>query len=62
MIVLDTNVLSESFRLQPADAVRRWMRAQPPASPFTTAISEAEVFYGMALMPPGQRHFQPSRL
>ena len=55
MIVLDTNVLSEGFRPQPAEAVRRWMLAQPPASLFTTVISEAEVFFGMALMPRGQR-------
>jgi predicted nucleic acid-binding protein len=55
MIVLDTNVLSEGFRLKPADAVRRWLRAQPPASLFMTTISEAEIFYGVALTPRGGR-------
>ncbi len=55
MIVLDTNVLSETLRSNPADAVRRWMRAQPATSLFTTTICEAETFYGVALMPAGRR-------
>ncbi len=29
MIVLDTNVVSEILRRKPAEAVIRWMRAQP---------------------------------
>jgi len=55
MIILDTNVLSETLRLNPVDSVRRWMRAQPATSLFTTTICEAEIFYGLALMAPGRR-------
>jgi predicted nucleic acid-binding protein len=33
MIVLDTNVLSEAMRLEPADSVKRWMGAQPDDGP-----------------------------
>jgi toxin FitB len=55
MIVLDTNVLSETFRAKPADSVKRWMAAQPSTDLFTTAICEAEILYGVALMPPGRR-------
>ena len=55
MIVLDTNVLSETLRPAPADSVSRWMRAQPSSSLFTTSICEAEIFYGVALMPKGWR-------
>src|SRR5262245_49914488 len=55
MIVLDTNVLSETLRDKPADAVRRWMQTQVPMSLFTTTICEAEMFYGLALMPAGRR-------
>jgi toxin FitB len=55
MIVLDTNVLSEALRPNPADAVKRWMQAQPSMSLFTTTICEAEILYGIALMPAGRR-------
>src|SRR5260370_31080121 len=55
MIVLDTNVLSESMRPKPADSVRRWMEAQPRATLFTTSICAAEIFYGLALLPVGRR-------
>lgn len=33
----------------------RWMRSQPASDLFTTAISEAEIMYGIALMPAGRR-------
>lgn len=55
MIILDTNVLSELMRPAPADTVVRWIRARPPASLFTTAVNEAEILYGLALLPLGQR-------
>ena len=55
MIVLDTNVLSESLRPKPADSVIRWMRAQPTDRLFTTTVCEAEIFYGLALLPTGRR-------
>jgi predicted nucleic acid-binding protein len=55
MIVLDTNVLSETLRPEPAEAVRRWMAGQPSARLFTTTICEAEIRYGLALMPMGRR-------
>ncbi len=55
MIVLDTSVVSETLRLDPADAVKRWLEAQPATSLFTTAICEAEILYGVALMPAGRR-------
>ena len=55
MIVLDTNVLSEVMRPQPSARVLEWMRAEPLASLFTTAITEAELLYGIALLPHGRR-------
>ena len=55
MIVLDTNVLSELMRPRPARAVENWIAAQPSASLFTTAITQAEVLYGLALLPAGRR-------
>jgi toxin FitB len=55
VIILDTNVLSEILRPTPADSVGRWMQAQPSTGLFTTTICEAEIFYGLALMPAGRR-------
>ena len=50
MIVLDTSVLSELMRPSPSIEVMRWVRGQPAAQLFTTAITEAEVFYGIELL------------
>jgi len=55
VIILDTDVLSEILRPAPADSVGRWMQAQSSATLFTTTICEAEIFYGLALMPAGRR-------
>lgn len=55
MMLLDTNVLSEFMRPQPAPQVVAWLDAQNPANMYTSAISRAEIELGLALMPPGQR-------
>ncbi|MBI3181288.1 MAG: type II toxin-antitoxin system VapC family toxin [Myxococcales bacterium] len=55
MTVLDTNVLSELMRESASKPVLEWLSAQTPASLFTTTITEAEVFLGLALLPSGKR-------
>jgi predicted nucleic acid-binding protein len=55
MIVLDTSVLSESLRPQPSSIVLDWLHAQPVVALFTTAITEAEIYLGIALLPQGNR-------
>jgi toxin FitB len=55
MIVLDTNVLSETWRPAPSPKVLAWMRSQPMSALFTTTITEAELFYGIALLPDSKR-------
>lgn len=55
MIVLDTNVLSELLAPNPSPAVVSWLAAQPAAAVFTTAVTEAEILYGLALLPDGRR-------
>lgn len=55
MILLDTNVLSELMRPVPSAAVESWMSGQPVAGIFISAITEAELRYGLALLPDGQR-------
>ena len=55
MIVLDTNVLSELMKAEPAENVVAWVGEQPASSLFVTAINQAEILYGIALLPDGRR-------
>ncbi|MGO3932190.1 type II toxin-antitoxin system VapC family toxin [Rhodopseudomonas pseudopalustris] len=55
MIVLDTNVISELMRPKPDAAVMAWIGEQPIAGLFTTSLTQAEIFYGLALLPEGRR-------
>lgn len=55
MIVLDTNVLSELMSPSPAKAVTRWVSLHPAATLYATAITRAEIIYGILLMPAGRR-------
>ena len=55
MIILDTNVLSETLRPAPSARVLEWMRSEPASALFTTAITGSELLYGVALLPEGRR-------
>jgi toxin FitB len=58
MIVLDTNVLSEMMRASPCAEVVEWLAAQPSMSLYTTTITQAEILYGVGLLPAGRRRTQ----
>ena len=55
MIVLDTNVVSELMRVSPSEDVVEWVRRHPGDLLCTTAISVAEVRYGIARLSAGRR-------
>ena len=55
MIVLDTNVVSEAMRPEPARAVRLWLDAQPASILYLTAVSQAELLFGIAKLESGRR-------
>ena len=55
MFILDTNVLSELMRQKPSARVVAWVAAQPARDLFTTAITEAEILYGIQLLAKGKR-------
>ena len=55
MIVLDTNVLSELMRTQPETRVVEWLDSQNAAAMAVTAITVAEILYGIERMPDGRR-------
>ncbi|WP_454739967.1 PIN domain-containing protein [Cupriavidus necator] len=55
MIVLDTNVLSELMRAQAKPAVIDWLDRQAQDSLTVTAVTVAELLYGIARLPDGRR-------
>src|SRR5258708_214251 len=55
MILLDTNVVSELMKSAPEPAVMGWINAIPGATMFLSAVTQAEILYGVALVPEGKR-------
>jgi len=55
MILLDTNVISELLRPAPAPSVETWLAAQDGPDVYLSAVSEAELRLGVALLPAGSR-------
>ena len=55
MIILDTNVVSEPMRPQPAQEILVWLASQPAAELFITSITEAEILFGIERLPDGRR-------
>jgi predicted nucleic acid-binding protein len=54
MILLDTNVLSELMRPQPNPVVLAWVDAHSGEA-LVSAITQAEISLGVALLPDGKR-------
>ena len=55
MIVVDTNVVAELMRPEPNEVVRRWSVALRIDESYTTAITVAEILYGIERLPSGRR-------
>ena len=55
MILLDTNVISEAMRESASDRVIGWIDAQPVETLFLSAITLAEIRFGIAALPSGKR-------
>ena len=55
MILVDTNVISETLRQQPDPAVVRWMDTQSIETLYLSAVTVAELRYGIAVLPEGRR-------
>ena len=53
MILLDTSVLSEPWKPVPDEAVIAWLDAQAIETLFLSAITIAELRFGIAAMPSG---------
>jgi len=55
MILLDTNVISEPWKPAPDTSVMTWLDAQAIETLFISAVTIAELRFGIACMPPGRR-------
>jgi predicted nucleic acid-binding protein len=55
VIVLDTSVISELTRQVPEPGVLSWLGSLPAGEVGTTAVTAAELLYGVARMPAGRR-------
>ena len=55
MILLDTNVISELMRAEPAQPVLDWFAKYDAGDLFISAVTEAELRTGVAILQEGQR-------
>ncbi len=55
MVILDTNVVSELLRPTPEPRVEAWLARQDGGQVFLTAVTEAELRTGVAIMADGKR-------
>ena len=55
MFVLDTNVVSELMRPVPEPTVEAWVAVRRAEDMYFSAVSEAELRYGVAILPAGRR-------
>jgi len=62
MIVLDTNVVSEAMRPEPAPAVLAWLNAQVAETLYISSVTLAELLFGIGALPVGKRKDRQSRV
>lgn len=55
MFLLDTNVVSELLRPSPEPVVETWVGDHQATDLYFSAIGEAELRYGVAILPAGRR-------
>lgn len=55
MIILDTNVLSETQKASPDERVMTFLDRLDPSQTFITSITVAEMLFGIDILPDGKR-------
>ena len=55
MIILDTNVVSELMRPVPSSNVVAWVAGQTTTNLYLSTVSEAELRFGVEILPTGER-------
>jgi predicted nucleic acid-binding protein len=54
MILLDTNVISEAMKPEPAPAVRRWLDEQAAETLYLSSVTIAELLFGIGALAKGK--------
>jgi toxin FitB len=54
LIILDTNVVSEMMKASSAVRVTKWVSSHAHSRIFTTSVTQAEIFFGLEIMPHGR--------
>lgn len=55
MIILDTNVISETQKVNPSPLVMTYLDGCDPTTTYITAITVSEILYGIDILPAGKR-------
>lgn len=55
MILLDTNVVSETMKPAPSPIVQRWLDEQAAETLYLSSVTIAEAMFGIRTMPDGRR-------
>jgi hypothetical protein len=55
MILLDTNIVSEVMKTQPAEAVVAWLNGQDSEKLYVSSVTIGEITYGLRILPDGKR-------
>jgi predicted nucleic acid-binding protein len=55
MILLDTNVVSEAMKPEPAASVREWLDAQAAETLYLSTVTIAELLFGVGALQDGKR-------
>jgi toxin FitB len=58
LVILDTNVISELTHLEANPKIVAWVDKFDHEELYTTAVTKAEILYGLAAMPAGRRKFE----
>jgi toxin FitB len=58
LVILDTNVISELTRAKADPKVLAWVDRFDHEELYTTAVTKAEILFGLATMPAGKRKFE----
>lgn len=58
MFLIDTNVVSELMRRRPDPTVLNWFGSHSAAELYISAVAEAELRRGVAILPDGERRSQ----
>lgn len=55
MILLDTNIVSEVMRTEPALNVIDWLNEQTSSALYVSSVTIGEIAYGLRILPSGKR-------